>query len=226
MLWRRMGCFSNVQLKSIPKRRPHQLLLYRLVQQQVRLRVDPCKERHTAKHVAYVEIEHRCAILICFSLIKYNCHQVKQVTSETFLYHRFCICLLISRAFKAQVQNNQQTLEQHWSIEQKTKSSKTEPKPKLKQNPLTLPSILFMQLGLPVKHSAFNNLYLNYTFFCSSLLGSMFPLPRIVFAMARDGLLFSFLAKLSKRQAPLLATLTAGVISGKLSKPIFLKTEI
>lgn len=54
----------------------------------------------------------------------------------------------------------------------------------------------------------------------------MFPLPRIVFAMARDGLLFSFLAKVSKRQAPHFATLTAGVISGKLSKPIFLKTEI
>lgn len=49
----------------------------------------------------------------------------------------------------------------------------------------------------------------------TSLLGAMFPLPRVLYAMAKDGLVFKFLAKThEKYKTPMIATFISGVLAG------------
>ncbi|XP_063536178.1 cationic amino acid transporter 2 [Cydia strobilella] len=53
---------------------------------------------------------------------------------------------------------------------------------------------------------------------CSSLLGAVFPLPRIIYAMSSDGLLYRFMGRVSERfQTPLVGTMIAGLFTGTLA---------
>lgn len=49
-----------------------------------------------------------------------------------------------------------------------------------------------------------------------SLLGAMFPMPRVLWSMADDGLLFKFMAEISPRtKTPLTATFASGTGAGE-----------
>ncbi|XP_055311081.1 cationic amino acid transporter 2 [Sitodiplosis mosellana] len=53
---------------------------------------------------------------------------------------------------------------------------------------------------------------------CASLMGSIFPLPRIVYAMSNDGLIFEWMGRIHPRfQTPMLGTLFVGTLTGLLA---------
>jgi cationic amino acid transporter 3 len=51
----------------------------------------------------------------------------------------------------------------------------------------------------------------------ASLLGSLLPLPRVLYAIAADGLIFRFISWIHPRlQTPVIATILGGIAAGRI----------
>ncbi|XP_035733325.1 cationic amino acid transporter 3-like [Vespa mandarinia] len=84
------------------------------------------------------------------------------------------------------------------------------------QNPDAPFPYVFQQIGWPVIQWIVN---IGAIFaLCTSLLGAMFPLPRILYAMASDGIIFMWLSKVhSKTMTPILGTILSGLLAGTMA---------
>lgn len=59
---------------------------------------------------------------------------------------------------------------------------------------------------------------------CTALLGAMFPLPRIIYSMAADGLIFKGLSRIHpKTKTPVNATIVSGLVSAVMGLMLNLK---
>ncbi|XP_068204260.1 high affinity cationic amino acid transporter 1-like [Palaemon carinicauda] len=63
--------------------------------------------------------------------------------------------------------------------------------------------------------------------FSASLLGVLLPLPRILYAMAEDGIIFQFLGRINKRfKTPAIATILSGLFAGVMAMIFNLKALV
>ncbi|XP_063965232.1 cationic amino acid transporter 2-like [Lytechinus pictus] len=77
-------------------------------------------------------------------------------------------------------------------------------------------AVVFQQRGLPfAKYVVSVGSLVSLS---TSMMGSIFPLPRIIFAMARDGVIFKFLAKVNPHSnVPIYAAISAGLLTALMA---------